>query len=161
MAKLIRVPTSNAFLIDDRGNIEVGIIYEKDFKRVSVQELKLLSDEDRHLADFMAYMALMDLLLIDDNLQLAFSYGKLSSFDYAISFCMDDLTYGAMCIVNDHQLPSDHFRSNFQFEKRCNEAINLLERKSEAGKRILREAYIEYLCAVPSYRSRKTSIGFE
>lgn len=99
VAKLIGAPTSNAFLIDNRGNIEVGIVYEKDFKRVSVQKLKLLSDEDRHLADFMAYMALMDLLLIDDNLQLALSHGKLYSFDYVISFCMDDLTYGAMCNV--------------------------------------------------------------
>ncbi len=143
VAKLIGVPTSNAFLIDDRGKIEVGINYEKDFKRVFVQELKALSDEDRRLADFMAYMALMDLLLIDDNLQLAFSHGKLCSFDYAISFCMDDLTYGAMCTVNDHQLPFDHFQSNFQFGKRCDEAINLLERKSKAGKRMLRETYID------------------
>ncbi len=143
LAKLMGVPTSNAFLIDNNGNIEVGITYEKDFKRASVQDLLLLSDENQFLVDFMAYMALMDLLLIDDNLQLAFSHGKLYSFDYAISFCMDDLTYGAMCIVNDHQLLFDRFRSNFQFGRRCVEAINLLERKSEAGKRILQEAYID------------------
>lgn len=49
----------------------------------------------------------------------------------------------AMCIVNDHLLPSNYFRNDFQFSKRCDEAINLLDRKSEAGKQVLRETYID------------------
>lgn len=58
VAKLMGVPTSNAVLIDNRGNIEVGITYENDFQRASVEELSSLPDEERHLSDFMAYMAL-------------------------------------------------------------------------------------------------------
>lgn len=145
VAKLMGVPASNAVLIDNRGNIEVGITYENDFQRASVEKLRALPDEERHLSDFMAYMALKDLLLIDDNHQFAFSHGKLYSFDYAISFCVDDRTFGAMCILNDYHIPSTNFRNNFRFGNYCYKAIDLLECTSDESKKFLQDAYIDTL----------------
>lgn len=83
--------------------------------------------------------------LIDDNHQFAFSHGKLYSFDYAISFCVDERTFGAMCILNDYHIPSTNFRNNFRLGNYCYKAIDLLERKSDESKKFLQDAYIDTL----------------
>ena len=43
------------------------------------------------LADFMSYMALRNMLLIGDNIQVAIARNRLISFDYAEAFCFSEL----------------------------------------------------------------------
>lgn len=115
IAKLIGVPTSDAVLIKENDNLSVGIEYEADFQRASMNDFygtekyehddipiffggtatyikpvevtkAKYADDDPLLAEAMAYLAFRYLVVMDDNIQVAFAHGNLISFDYAYAF---------------------------------------------------------------------------
>ena len=123
LAKLIGVPTSDAVLIKDGNSVHIGIEYESDFQRVSgddflgtevyeksdvpfyvngnihkpsiITEAKY-PDDDPLLGEFMAYLAFRNLIVLEDNFQLAFAGGRLISFDYAESFFMEEGAFNGL-----------------------------------------------------------------
>lgn len=112
IAKIIGVPTSNAVLIIEGDIVEVGIEYEKDFKRVSMDDFignLVYPDDSPFLADLMSYLALRDLVKMGDNHQLALSKNRLISFDYADSFNFSDTSYRIMCMMKDNSLSISAF----------------------------------------------------
>ena len=151
LAKLIGVPTSDAVLIKSGRSIEVGIIFEPDFKRVPWDDflgteeypedhpilvngeiyktplpaVSKYPDDDPFLADFMAYLSFRDLIVIEDNAQLAFAGGHLISFDYAESFYLTEYTFNgllrgaglshAVGLFADHQFLEYGYRNAIKF----------------------------------------------
>ena len=112
IAKIIGVPTSDAVLIIEGDIVEVGIEYEKDFKRVSMDDFignSLYPDDSPYLADLMSYLALRDLVKMGDNHQLALSKNRLISFDYADSFNFSDTSYRIMRMMKDNSLSISAF----------------------------------------------------
>lgn len=122
IARLIGIPTSDSVLIRENRGYSVGIEFEEDFQRISMDDffgtekyedddlnmgyppvsmLKATEakypDDNPHLAEAMKYMALRHIVVMDDNPQVAFAHGKLISFDYACSFKLtEDLFDGLM-----------------------------------------------------------------
>ena len=125
IAKMIGVPTSDAVLIRSGNTISVGIVFEPDFQRVSMDEFvgtekaedddeplyfdgskgvwvgRNLSagkypNDDPFMAELMAYLAFRSLIVLQDHVQLAFSGGHLISFDYAESFYLTDVTFDGL-----------------------------------------------------------------
>lgn len=122
IARLIGVPTSDSVLIRENGKYAVGIKFEEDFQRVSMDDFfgtEKYEDDDLnmgyppvsmlqaaetkypndnpHLAEAMKYMAFRHIVVMDDNPQVAFAHDKLISFDYAYSFNLtEDLFDGLM-----------------------------------------------------------------
>ncbi len=90
VAKIIDVPTSDAVLIVNKNNVDVGIVYEPDFNSINANVF-LGTEDSPLLADFMSYMALRNMLLIGDNIQVAIARNRLISFDYAEAFCFSEL----------------------------------------------------------------------
>lgn len=113
----ITLTTSDAVLIKDGNSVHIGIEYESDFQRVSgddflgtevyeeddapvyvgskIHEPSVATeakypDDDPLLGEFMAYLAFRNLIVLEDNPQLAFAGGHLISFDYAESFFMEE-----------------------------------------------------------------------
>lgn len=122
IASLIGVPTSDSVLIRENRGYSVGIEFEEDFQRISMDDFfgtEKYEDDDLnmgyppvsmlkateakypndnpHLAEAMKYMAFRHIVVMDDNPQVAFAHGKLISFDYAYSFnLIEDLFDGLM-----------------------------------------------------------------
>ena len=156
LARLIGVPTSDAVLIKSGSRVSVGIVFEPDFKRVpwndflgtveykeddpilingKVYETPLpavpkYSDDDPLLSEFMAYLAFRDLIVLEDNAQLAFAEGHLISFDYAESFYLTEYTFNnllrgsglshAVGLFANHQFLENGYRDAIQFLHRPN-----------------------------------------
>lgn len=123
LARIIGVPTSDAVLIDNRGFIEVGIVYEKDFKRASIDDFigdAKYPDDSPYLADFVSFLALRDLVAMGDN--------HLISYDYADSFFLSDSTYGAMCLLNDLSIPISAFSNNILIRHELESMLRILQR---------------------------------
>ena len=123
LAKIIGVPTLDAVLIKGKANVWVGIEFLSDFTYVGlcdffglenyrehniplhmngklleplkIPELKY-SDDSPLLADVMAYCVFRGLIDLWDIEQLAFSRGRIISFDYAESFCLNDVSMKLM-----------------------------------------------------------------
>lgn len=124
LAKMIGVPTSDAVLIKEGKSVKVGIAFENDFQMVAwndfmgtvqykteydipvyvngklyeppvVTEAKY-PDDDPYLAEFMAYLAFRNIIVLEDNVQLAFSRGHLISFDFAESFYLGEGTFNSL-----------------------------------------------------------------
>ena len=131
LAQIIGVPTSDAALIDNRGFIEVGIVYEKDFKRASIDDFigdAKYPDDSPYLADFVSFLALRDLVAMGDNHQLAFARNHLISYDYADSFFLSDSTYGVMCLLNDLSIPISAFSNNILIRHELESMLRILQR---------------------------------
>ena len=153
LAKLIGVPTSNAVLIKTGNSVKVGIVFEPDFKRVPWDDflgteeyeddmingevyktplptVPKYPDDDPFLAEFMAYLAFRDLIVIEDNAQLAFAGGHLISFDYAESFYLMENTFNkllrgaglshAVGLFAEHQFLESGYRYALEFLHRPN-----------------------------------------
>lgn len=131
LARIIGVPTSDAVLIDNRGFIEVGIEYEKDFKRVLLNDFvdnAKYPNDSPFLADLFSYLALRDLVAMGDNHQLALSRNRLISFDCAESFCLSDTFYGAMCRLNSITYPLMCFSNGLKLNKEFISVLRFLKR---------------------------------
>ncbi len=131
IARLIGVPTSDAVLIETNGFVEVGIIYKRDFRHVSLDDFvgdANYPDDSPYLADLMAYLALRDMVAMGDNHQLAFSGKRLISYDYADSFYMHDSLLGAIQMVNDISLPVSTFANQLILGRGYLSAIRILQR---------------------------------
>ena len=130
IAKLIGVPTSDAVLIKENDNLSVGIEYEADFQRASMNDFygtekyehddipiffggtatyikpvevtkAKYADDDPLLAEAMAYLAFRYLVVMDDNIQVAFAHGNLISFDYAYAFNLTEESFDGMAHGNE------------------------------------------------------------
>lgn len=122
LAKMIGVPTSDAVLIKSNGRVRVGIAYEENFSRANMDDFRGTEeyedddivfynggacvihvptepkylDDDPLLAELMAYLAFRNLIILQDNPQLAFVRGHLISFDYAESFFLSEEIFSGL-----------------------------------------------------------------
>lgn len=137
LARSIGVPTSDAVLIDNGSFVEVGIVYEKDFRRVSMDDFigdAHYQDDSPYLSELISYLALRDLVAMGDNHQIALARRHLISYDYADAFYLSDTSYGVMCRLNDITFPINAFSNNI-----------LLKHELEATLRILQRPKTDYL----------------
>ena len=164
IAKLIGVPTSDAVLIKDENYIRVGIAYEGDFKQISSDDFlgteqyedndpahfneELLKitlpsqpkypDEDPLLAELMAYLAFRNLIILEDNVQLALVRGHLISFDYAESFYLTESSFGRLLSGKDISLPFEQFCLHLFLKSGYKNALELFHRPNT---KFLHDAY--------------------
>lgn len=152
LAKLIGVPTSDAVLINDNNSVKTGIVFENDFQTVSwndflgtvqqknkyeingklyeppvVTEAKY-PDDDPYLAEFMAYLAFRNLIILEDNVQLAFSRGHLISFDYAESFYLVERTFEGLLKGRSLSHPVGLFANHLFLKNAYKHALEFLHR---------------------------------
>lgn len=153
LAKLIGVPTSNAVLIKTGNSVKVGIVFEPDFQRVSMDDFigneqpdeepilvngKPLEiptagkypDDDPFLAELMAFLAFRSLIVLQDHVQLAFAGGHLISFDYAESFYLTEGTFAGLLRGGSLSQPVGLFANNLHLESGFRNAISVLRRPS-------------------------------
>lgn len=131
VAMLIGVPTSDAVLIQTGDLVEVGIAFEPDFKRANLDDFigdTNYPDDSPFLADVMAYFALRDLIVLDDNPQIAFAGGRLISFDYADSFYLSDPVLSTMEITHDISLPVHVFKNHLMLFHHYRSVRQVLQR---------------------------------
>jgi len=161
LAKMIGVPTSDAVLIKTDRTVKVGIVFEPDFKRVSMDEfvgvekadddddplffygskgvwvgrnppqnpsVGKYSDDDPFLAELMAYLSFRDLIVIQDNPQLAFAGGHLISFDYAESFYLTDVTFSGLLRGQGLSHPVGLFANHLHLASGYRNTIEILHR---------------------------------
>ena len=151
LAKMIGVPTSDAILIKSGKNISVGIEFEPDFQRVSMDEFigkeqpdekpflingKPLQiptagkypDDDPFLAELMAFLAFRSLIVLQDHVQLAFAGGHLISFDYAESFYLTEGTFAGLLRGGSLSHPVGLFANNLNLTSGYRTAIEVLRR---------------------------------
>lgn len=131
LGKIIGVPTSDAVLIEDRGSIDVGIVFEKDFKRANFNDFigqEHYLDDSPYIADLMAYLSFRNLIVLEDNPQLAFAGNRLISFDYAESFYMTNSVYGALNLTGNYDLPVSVFKDHLFLQSGYQYALEILKR---------------------------------
>ena len=145
VAKIIDVPTSDAVLIvNNKNDVNVGIVYEPDFNSINANVF-LGTEDSLLLADFMSYMALRNMLLIDDNIQVAIVRNRLISFDYAEAFCFSELFLKLFITFGSRPWPIsvdliEAFTRNLSIDL-PNGYHNLLRIIKRADAKPLREAY--------------------
>ena len=156
LAKLIGVPTSDAVLIKEDNSIKAGIVFENDFQGVAwndflgtvqhkteydipvyvngklykppvVTEAKY-PDDDPYLAEFMAYLAFRNIIVLEDNVQLAFARGHLISFDYAESFYLVEGTFDSLLKGRSLSHPVGLFADHLFLENGYVNALEFLHR---------------------------------
>jgi len=155
IAKIIGVPTSDSVLIRENGEYAVGIQFEEDFQRVSMDDffgtekyedddlnmgyppVSMLQvteakypDDDPHLAEAMKYLAFRHIVVMDDNPQVAFAHGKLISFDYAYAFNLTEELFDSL--MNDNRIiiesAIDHFKRHLTILHGYKSSLELLRR---------------------------------
>lgn len=149
-------------LIKTGSKVSVGIAFEPDFKRVSVDDFigneqsdeepilingKPLEiptagkypDDDPFLAELMAYLAFRSLIILQDHVQLAFAGGHLISFDYAESFYLMEDTFAGLLRGGSLSQPVGLFVNNLHLESGFRNAIDVLHRP---GSDFLLDAYL-------------------
>lgn len=107
LALSIDVPTTDAILIKkkNRGscfiqNYAVGIEVAEGFQRANLDHFVGQNDSP-YINDIMRYMAFRYMICLEDNVQLAYSNGKLISYDYAESFNNGEISHKFMTITGD------------------------------------------------------------
>ena len=78
------------------------------------------------LADLLAYLSFRRMIVLEDNVQLAMSGGRLISFDYAESFYLTEQTYGGMLYSNDCSWPLHLFTNNLRIEGALSSDLEVL-----------------------------------
>lgn len=166
LAQIIEVPTSEAVLISNTNKrVYTGIVYEADFRHVGVNDFWGLEeypendlqipvngvimphikvkemkypDDSPFLADVMMYQSFRRLIALDDNEQIAFSRGRVISFDYADAFSLSERNLSNMLYSSDISEPFYAFSRNLFLKSGYEYAIVDLRR---ADSDFLRNAY--------------------
>lgn len=131
LARSIGVPTSDAVLIDNGSFVEVGIVYEIDFRRVSMDDFigdAHYQDDSPFLSELISYLALRDLVAMGDNHQIALARKHLISYDYADSFYLSNTSYGVMCRLNNNTFPINAFSNNILLKRELESTLRILQR---------------------------------
>ncbi len=145
LGTIIGVPTSDAVLIKNNGSVEVGIVYEKDFKRANADQFigpEHYPDDSPYLADLMAYFAFRNMIVIEDNIQLAFAGNRLISFDYAESFYLTDYTLAMLKNTGNISHPVALFNNHLFLDSGYRTAIRIMKRPDSE---YLLDAYLDPL----------------
>ena len=161
LATIIGVPSSDAVFIkcgnnsknrNNSKNVQVGIEFFEDFTRVStdaflggvgydegknVAEIKY-PDDSPLLSDLMKYLAFRQMIIMEDNPQLAMSNGRLVSFDYAESFHLSNISVDRMIYTDDVSNPLQLFKSYLTFKGSLQSNLKVIHR---AESEFLSEAY--------------------
>lgn len=166
LAKLIGVPTSDVVIINDDNSVKTGFAFENYFQRVAwndflgtvqhntehdipiyvtgklykppiVTEAKYPVD-DQYLAELMAYLAFHSIIVLEDNVQLAFVRGHLLSFDYDESFYLVEETFNSLLKGRSLAYPGGLFVDHLFIETGCTNALEFLHRPNT---NFLRDAY--------------------
>ena len=174
----IGVPSTEAILIQDDRNVLVGIKYEDDFKRVPWDDFlgteeyedrfpilingepyktplpatPKYSDDDPLLGELMAYLSFRNLIVIEDNVQLALSNGHLISFDYAESFYLTEESVGALLHNGGFSRQLKLFTDHLLLERGYTHALEFLHRRDNDA---LLDAYL-----APLYAFQDSDFGF-
>lgn len=87
-------------------------------------------DDNPHLAELIFYLAFRNLVVMEDHTQLAFSHGKLISYDYALSFYLTEELFNDLMRGNRKALPQAVrlFANHLSIEKGYKDAIEILHR---------------------------------
>ena len=107
LALSLGVPTTDAILIKKKKrssrfveNYAVGIEVAEGFQRANLDHF-VGQDDSPYINDLMRYMAFRRMICLEDNVQLAYSNGRLISFDYAESFNNGEFSYKIMILSGD------------------------------------------------------------
>ena len=133
VAKAIGVPTSEVVLIRNGKIVDVGIRYETDFERISMDDLiggdnTKYPDDSPYVADVMKYLAFRQLISLEDNPQLAVSDGRVISFDYAESFSMTEYILNLMINVEDISAGMRSFLFSLVTTDNYNKSLEIIKR---------------------------------
>lgn len=156
LAKLIGVPTSDAVLITDKkGLYGVGIVYEPNFQRISMDDFLGTEDYDREevpmsiggkpyvwpkitvpkypddsplLADVMRYIAFRHMIVLEDVVQLAMNQGRVISFDYAESFRILSTGFVIMLRTGKVEMALGNFVNYLHLKNSYKNGIEVLRR---------------------------------
>jgi len=85
-------------------------------------------DDDPRLAEFMAYLAFRKLIVLEDNVQLAFAGGHLISYDYAESFYITETGFSTILKYNEVAYPVKVFSEHLFLENGYGYGLNFLHR---------------------------------
>lgn len=97
------------------------------------------SDDDPHLAEFMAYLAFRSLIVLEDNVQLAFAGGHLISYDYAESFYITETGFSTILNYKEFSYPVKVFSEHLFLEHGYRNGLEFLHRPNSD---FLLEAYL-------------------
>ena len=100
---------------------------EERVKPPEITEAKY-PDDDPVLAELMAYLAFRSLIVLEDNVQLAFAGGHLISYDYAESFYITETGFSTILNYNEFSYPVKLFSRHLFLEHGYRDGLEFLHR---------------------------------